>query len=575
MSAPRPTLVSAKAPAAAPVPPTGDRWRWLWGYYRRHRWALGGLALLGALQSLVYVPTLHAVRHAFDVVVPQGRVDLLLWIGAGLAAIRLIAAVLTLYTRRLSLNVSKTATYELRTDLLKAIYGLSASVLARQDAGRVHTRVVMETERLDNILSGALANLLPALLTTAVLGLVLIYLNLWLVLAVSLLAPLMWLGTKLSGRYVQREVRVFQNDFEDFSQGVHFVLRQFELTRARGFEDEELMRQAAAANKLKRSGVGMAMSFALQGQIHNAITGLAALVLLIGGGVAVIGGSMSLGDLMAFYLAAGALNASLVKLMTGAPEVISAHESLGRLETLRLSTTPPPYVGTDAINFQGRIELKGVVFSYDERLLLDGLDLTLSPGANVAILGPNGAGKSTIVQIVLGLQKPQAGQVLADGRPYETLDLRALRRSIGFVPQRPTFFTGSVRDNLAYGWPGLDDAALQAAIERACAGDLIARLPEGLESLIGEGGALISGGEAQRLAIARALLGAPRLLILDEPTNHLDVEAIGTIMRGIAALPDRPAILTISHDPLATALADEAFVLRNQRLLPMLDRKSA
>lgn len=550
-------------------------WAYLWSYYRPRRGTVVVLGVLGALQSAALLPTLFLARFAFNKAVPNGQVGLLIWIGLALVGFRLLASALTLTARLMSLRATKGAICEMRRDLIATLYALPRDYFGRNDASRVQTRIVLETERLDNLSSTLLSSIVPAALTSVCLAAVLLYLNAVLVLMLAGLLPFMWLCTVWGGRYVKREVRAFQQAFEGFSHGVQFVLRQMDLTRVRGYEEGELARQAQGLRRLETSGVRMAMSFALHQQVQNNLNGIGGLLLLIGGGVAVASHAMTLGDLLAFYLAAGALNGSINRMTAVIPELIAGDESLRTLQELRGQTDAAGYDGKLEAPFDGAVSLRDVDFSYGDEPVLRGVSLDLAPGARTAIVGANGAGKSTIISLILGFYRPKAGGLTVGGRPYEELDLRSLRRRIGVVMQKPTFFTGTIAENLTYGWSDVSREAMETAAREACADAFIANLPDGFDTLIGEGGAMISGGEGQRLAIARALIGRPKLLILDEPTNHLDAESISRIMERITSRPDHATILIISHDRTVVEFADTVLRLDDGRLTPSKRRPIA
>jgi ABC-type bacteriocin/lantibiotic exporter with double-glycine peptidase domain len=198
--------------------------------------------------------------------------------------------------------------------------------------------------------------------------------------------------------------------------------------------------------------------------------------------------------------------------------------------------------------------------------VLRGVSVAVDPGERLVIVGPNGAGKSTLVSLILGLYRPQRGSLFADDVPYDEIDMRVLRSSIGVVMQDPIVFSGSIRDNIAFGTPGLDDAAVRRAAELATASRFIDRMPEGLETQVGDEGVLLSGGQRQRLAIARALARRPALLILDEPTTYLDAASAGELMENLRRLDPAPAVLLVTHDPLITGYGDRAVELRDGRL---------
>ena len=205
------------------------------------------------------------------------------------------------------------------------------------------------------------------------------------------------------------------------------------------------------------------------------------------------------------------------------------------------------------------VALEGVSFSYGGRLLLRDVDLALAPGLAVGVVGRNGCGKSTLVDVLVGLLAPSEGRVLVDGQDLAGLDHRAVRRHLGVVPQRPTFFSGSVLDNVVYG--RLDcsrDDALEA-LWLAGAGPLVERLPHGVDTVLGEGALTLSGGEAQLVAVARALAGRPSVLVLDEPTNHLDVSRVAALREGLRGLPGQPALLLVSHDTSITSVVDDLY----------------
>jgi ABC-type bacteriocin/lantibiotic exporter with double-glycine peptidase domain len=190
----------------------------------------------------------------------------------------------------------------------------------------------------------------------------------------------------------------------------------------------------------------------------------------------------------------------------------------------------------------------------------------------VAIVGPNGSGKSTVAFLILGFYRPEAGSVAADGHSYDRLDVVHLRESIAMVTQDPVLFSGTIRENIAYGNPDVDEKSMERASELATADRFVGALADGYDTNTGEGGMALSGGERQRIAIARALLRKPRLLILDEPTNHLDVESVDRLMHNLAELDSRPAVLIITHDTRLLHLADAVHELHRGTLRPAGER---
>src|SRR3954447_11214852 len=193
--------------------------------------------------------------------------------------------------------------------------------------------------------------------------------------------------------------------------------------------------------------------------------------------------------------------------------------------------------------------------------------MVIEPGEWVALVGPNGAGKSTIVNLMLGLYRPDEGAVLADGVAFDGVDIHSLRRRIGVVLQDPPLFPGTVRDNIAFGEPDATDEAVSRAATAATAARFIEELPLGYDTPVGDEGELLSGGQRQRIAIARALLREPRLVILDEPSTSLDRHATDALLQNLRSLPEAPAVLLVTHDDVVARTAERTIAIRDGRIV--------
>jgi ABC-type multidrug transport system fused ATPase/permease subunit len=341
-----------------------------------------------------------------------------------------------------------------------------------------------------------------------------------------------------------------------------------DLTRIQAFEAEEVARQTRRADELRRTGQLMAMSYAVHAQVETNVMSLAAVIILVIGGIAIANGAMTVGEFLSFYVAAGLLNGQIGRVNGAFPELIKGNQSLVTLRELLNAGPLEPYRGTRRIKFDGTVGLRDVTFSFGSHTVLRHVSLDLGDTSNIAIVGPNGAGKTTILHLISGFYRPDGGELLASGVPYDEIDLRELRRSIGVVMQHLTFFSGTVLENIGYGRRGASREEVIAASKRALADDFVRHLPQGYDTEIGGGGMRLSGGEYQRLAIARALVGRPKLLILDEPTNHLDAETVDRLINALVNAPDRPALLTISHDPMVVRFADAVYHLEDGILSP-------
>ena len=241
-------------------------------------------------------------------------------------------------------------------------------------------------------------------------------------------------------------------------------------------------------------------------------------------------------------------------LRTIVEKATAAHELAG-------TTQPPERTGPAGLALQ-RVSVRGE----SGEGVLDEVSLDVSPGAFVAIVGPTGAGKTTLIDCVLGLVTPHSGDVLVDGVPLRSIGLHAWRRSIGYLGQDPVLFSGTVRDNIVWDRAGVVDAALLEALDAADA-SFVLRLPQGLDTDVRHWGSRLSGGERQRIALARALLGTPRLLILDEATSALDVETERNIIDSLRRRRGKTTILAITHRLAVVGRADLIVMMERGRIV--------
>jgi ATP-binding cassette subfamily C protein CydD len=208
--------------------------------------------------------------------------------------------------------------------------------------------------------------------------------------------------------------------------------------------------------------------------------------------------------------------------------------------------------------------LENVGFAYEGRgeAVLESIDLTISPGEQLALVGPSGEGKSTVAALILRLLDPQSGRILCNGVDLLEVDPKEWRQHLAWVPQRPTLFSATLAENIRLGRPDADDGALAAACADAGLERLIDSMPLGLETRLGEGQRTLSAGETQRVALARAFLRDAPLVILDEPTAHLDAESSAEIGDSIARLSQSRSVLLVVHRPALAAGADRIITLR-------------
>lgn len=521
---------------------------------------------VASLQAVVLVPIALLIRHAFDDSIPGSDVSEITLIGAATLGLYLISAGLSLLARAIALRTTKRAMIDLRGDLLAKVYSLPRAWFDHRDTSAIHTTIVMDSERIDVMANALIGQLLPSAVVGFGLLIAMLVLNPLLFGLLALITPLLFICSAIVGRTVRRRVRRWRDEFESFDAQTLFALRSITLAKAHGADAAEVAARREQVDRLSRRGYEMAWMGSAYTLLNSTIMAIGGVIVLVLGGRAVANGSMSLGDLISFFALLALLRGQTPSLLSAVPAVITGMESLGRVEKLLDAEGAEPYQGRREVRLGERLEIRGVTFSYGGPPVLRDVTLGVEAGEQVVVVGPNGAGKSTLISLILGLYRPEEGVLTADGVPYDEIDMRVLRSSIGVVMQDPLVFTGSVRENIAFGTPGLDDEAVWRAAEVATAREFVERLPGGLDTAVGDEGVLLSGGQRQRLTIARALARRPTLLILDEPTTYMDAASATRLMENLRRLDPPPAILLVTHDPLISAHADRRLEIHDGRL---------
>jgi ABC-type bacteriocin/lantibiotic exporter with double-glycine peptidase domain len=543
-------------------------WRHYARYYRQMRLTLLAYAALSVVPALLPLALAWVIRYGFDEALPSHNLTVLSLASGGILLLTLTSSAITLWTRRLALNLTKTVTRRLREHLLQKAYAMPRSDYASADRAKLSTIVVHDTERVDTMSQALAIQVFPAVAVSAVLAALLLYLNPALCLLIGITLPVAVVLSEVIRRRIVRSFSAYRRDFQMFSRGVLFVLQMLDLAHVQAAEAFELKRQQARLETVSGGSARVGWLNVAYGEVLNVVVSLTSVLILVVGGNAVVGGSMTLGSLLSFYVGVGLLANALRPAWNTIPQLISGSESLKALHLFLESGGPAPYTGAQRLAFAGQITFEAVSFGYTGEPFLREVNLTLAPHTTVAILGANGSGKSTLTYLMLGLYRPQQGRLCADGVPFDALDLAHLRRQIGVVMQNPLIFPGTLWENITYGLPEATPAQVEWASRLATAHDFICDFPQGYDTAVGEHGALLSGGQRQRVALARALLRRPPLLILDEPTNHLDRSTIDQFMHNLKTLDPAPAVVFISHDHRLAQQAQAVYTLREGRLLP-------
>ena len=493
----------------------------------------------------------------------QTVLDVLGWLGVPptlgallllIVAMATVKAILLLVAQRqVGYTAARVAT-DLRLEVLRNMMRSRWSFFLHQPAGKLTNALATEAQRAsDAYLNGATA--LTFFIQAVVYGSVALAVS-WQATLLSLVAgaAVIWVShflVRMTRRAGKRQTKLMGSLMAHLTDMLQSV-KPLKAMAREGRTDDMLRGETNRLNKALRKQV-------LAGAALDAGQDLMFVALIAFGVYVAIGVlSMEFATVLILAVTLGRTFAFLGKVQKQYQKLAQSESAYWSLkETSARAAAEQEHLGGHAIpTLEQGITLGNVCFSYEGHAVLRGLDLDIPAHRITTLAGPSGSGKTTIIDLVIGLLRPEGGEMRIDGVPFETVDLRAWRRMVGYVPQETVLLHDTVLHNVTLGDPAISEAQAIAALEKAGAWDFVSALPDGLLTMVGERGGRLSGGQRQRIAIARALINAPRLLILDEATSALDPESEAAIIATLHALKANLTILAITHNEALAKAAD-------------------
>jgi ATP-binding cassette subfamily B protein len=511
-------------------------------YLRSYRRAAAGafVALLVVTAANLVAPQL--IRLAIDGGLAGRRWSMVLVAVGGLVAVALARGLCTFLQGYLAERASQGVAYDLRNALFERIERLSFSYYDRVQTGQLVTRLTNDVEQIRQFAGNGIVQLAAATIMLAGSTVLLLALNWRLALVALAIMPVI---VTLIVRFVRRIGPLFSEVQQTLGR-LNTILQEdlagMRVIRAFVREGDEIARYRTANDALLDKNLHTMRLFSSNFPLVFFFANLGTLAIIWYGGLQTMGGQLSIGELIAFntylsfllqpVLTIGFLSAGISRAGASSQRIFEILDAPLEVHDAPDARPLPP--------IRGWVDFRDVHFRYpgSEREILRGISVTVEPGQTVAILGTTGSGKSTLVNLLPRFYDVTAGSVAIDGHDVRTVTLASLRSQIGIVLQEALLFSGSVRDNIAYGKPDATLEEVEAAACAAQADEFIHTLPQGYDTIVGERGVGLSGGQRQRIAIARALLIDPRLLILDDSTSAVDAgtevliqEALDRLMR--------------------------------------------
>ena len=558
----------------------GRKLRWMAGLLRpyRGRVVLTVIAILAATGAGLAPP--YLAGQAIDAGIVTGDTGALTLIVVAFLAVAAVFAVATYAQTYLVGWVGTRALQDLREHVFAHLQSMSIGFFTRRSPGVLISRMTNDIEALNQLLTSGVTTLFSSGLTLIGVVVIMFLLDVKLALVTFLTFPLVALASivfRVASHGAYRETReriaAVTAYLQETLSGVR-VVRSFGQEARHGAAMTELNEANREANMRT---VFLNASYFPAIELLTA-AGTAAIILY--GGTQAIDHAIQIGTIVAFI---GYLQVFFSPIQELSQLYTTYQQGMAALDKIfELLDTEPDMVDApgaiDPGTLHGEIEMEGVSFAYADEALeqeargervewaLQGVDLHVPPGQTLALVGTTGAGKSTFAKLVARFYDPRRGRVLVDGHDLRGVKQHALRRQLGIVPQEGFLFSGSVRENIAFGRPEAGLEEIEEAARAVGAADFIAALPKGIETEVGERGVQLSAGQRQLVAFARALLAEPRILILDEATSNVDVRTEKTIERGLERLLAGRTAIVIAHRLSTIRRAGKIVVLEGGRI---------
>ena len=553
-----------------------DRWSgrraraWLGPLVRPHR----RLVALASLAVLVQTGAALAMPYLVKVAIDQGVVPKNLEVLNQVALAYLVLAGVQFLAGRYEIETVARAgqrvLFSVRTKLFRHLQTLSLDFYERERTGRLVARMTSDIDAMSDLVTDGLVTLVTALITMVGVAVILVVMDWQLALATLVVAPLIGLAARFWRRWSADAYRQVRE-----THSVVTVQLQESLAGVRAIQS--FRRERATAGRLREANhderTAHRRTIALASFFFPGIEflGTAATVVVLGvGGRRVLAGDLEIGTLAAFLLYLRSLFDPVQQLSELYDSFQSATAGAERVGTV-LDERPSVREAPDPVPLpdpRGDLRLEDVCFAYDQGPeVLHDVDLDLDAGTTLALIGPTGAGKSTVAKLIARFYDPQGGRVTLDGVDLRRVRLADLRRAMGYVPQEGFLFSGTVLDNIRFGRPEATRAEVEAAARAVGADQVIAGLPDGYDTQVGERGALLAAGERQLVAFARAWIADPALLILDEATSNLDAASEARITDALQRLRSGRTTIIIAHRLSTVAQADQIAVVEDGRIV--------
>ena len=452
-----------------------------------------------------------------------------------------------MYTRYKSL-ATRYAETGLRKALVRKLQQLSISYHKETQSGRLQSKIMRDVEAVETLSTQMFLSILNIALNIGIALIVTVNKSMVVFIFFLLTTPIAAATMVFFRNVMKKRNTEFRKEMEETSARVMEMVELIPVTRAHALE--EVHKMSGQLFAVAEKGYRLDVIQALFGSVGWAIFQVFQVVCLGFTGFLAIKGTVMPGDITLYQSYFATIVSQVSSLMSLIPTIAKGIESVNSIGEVLLEEDIEHNEGKEVLDdIEGEFDFKNVMFRYNniDRPVLHELNLHVDKGETIALVGESGAGKSTILNLVIGFNLANKGEVLVDGHDMNKIDLRSYRKHIAVVPQTSILFSGTIRDNITYGTENVDDATLDKVVKAANLTDLIESLPDGLDTMVGEHGGKLSGGQRQRISIARALIRNPKVIVLDEATSALDSISEKLIQEALNNLTKDRTTFIVAH----------------------------
>ena len=455
----------------------------------------------------------------------------------------------------------------LRGAMIRKLQQLSISFHKDFSSGKIQSKVMRDVESVETFTSQIFSTVITAIVTMTISLVIVINKSIIVFFMFLICVPFTVFLTRLFRRKIQERNHNLRKEIENVSADVLDMEELIPVTRAHSLENYEVNKMVGSITKVARRGYSVDKIHAIFGSSNWFLFTFFQMICLFFTGTLALKGKITIGDVTLYQNYFNTLISQVSSIINLLPIIAKGAESLSSIGEILSSTDIEPNERKQKIkNLDGDFEFKDVNFKYDDDTpVLNGFSLKVEKGETVALVGESGSGKSTVLNLLIGFNQPDSGIFKIDGKDAADIDMRSYRQFLSVVPQNSILFSGTIKGNITYGRKSVTDEMLNYAIKAACLDSVIEKLPNGINTFVGEHGAKLSGGQRQRISIARAIIRNPQVIIFDEATSALDSVTENEIQTAIDNLTRDRTTFIVAHRLSTIKNADKIAVMADGR----------